>query len=669
MIKIFNKNYLVLALFAVLIAVFYGNTLFNGFVLDDRKVVEENVYVHSLKYLPKVITGCIWEYTNGGCAGKTLHYRPVNSLSFLITYQISSQPWFFHLVNLVYFFSIVSLLFFFVRLVTRNTLLAFFTSLIFLVHPVNSEVVNWISAVPDLTVILFCLLNLIFYAQYRIGKESEKKRNLLCSIVFYFFAMLSKEIAVFIIPVLLVSLDLFLFRIKRRQLLMLQELKKYLLFGIPFVMYFFMRMAALGGLGGLTSKSDYLGEFSLVERVNAFFTLFAYSLKEILFPYPLSFLHDVPIGSNFFNLPFLFSFLITVLFFFLVYFFIKRGQRLFAFSFIWFFIFFSPILVFFNIAGERNHFFERYLFGSSIGFALFAGFVLAYLWQRQSKQTLRRKLLVGLLLGIFLGSSWIIVFRRNEVWADNITFLRATLQQKPYAVSIREFLAYELLTIKGDEEAAKAEYEKIVEQDPSYKGIDNAYSHLGDYYRKREQFEKAEEYYAKSIKAAGERNYKSYNNFGAFQEEQGQYLKALVNFCKALKIDQTAPEPQQNYSRIASMIQSVDDAQYIFLYQDVMQGGAFEASQERAIAFEKKSCAYGTCFYTFSARVSKGEALFPFLIMATAIPSEIIKIEKAEFNSSSQEIVLAIDSNYKDRLITFSFPSCSGARYETQVSE
>jgi len=195
-----NKTYVALAVFAVLIAIFYGNTLQNGFVLDDRKVIEENVYVHSLEYLPKVVTGCIWEYTHGGCAGKTLHYRPMNSLSFLLTYQISSQPWFFHLVSLLYFFGIVSLLFIFVKLITKNVLLAFFSSIIFLIHPINNEVVNWISAAPDLMVVLFTLLSLIFYTQYRTEKRQRTSKNLIWALGFYFLAVLSKEIAVFIIP-------------------------------------------------------------------------------------------------------------------------------------------------------------------------------------------------------------------------------------------------------------------------------------------------------------------------------------------------------------------------------------------------------------------------------------------------------------------------------------
>ncbi|MCH7604956.1 tetratricopeptide repeat protein, partial [Patescibacteria group bacterium] len=609
--------------------------------------------------------------TLGGCAGKTLHYRPMNSLSFLLTYQISSQPWFFHLVSLLYFFGIVSLLFIFVKLITKNVLLAFFSSIIFLIHPINNEVVNWISAVPDLMLVLFTLLSLIFYTQYRTGKRQRTSKNLIWALGFYFLAVLSKEIAVFIIPVLVVSLDLLIFQFPLKKLLVRKEIKKYLLFGVPFLIYFGMRMMVLGGFGGLASKGDYLGNFSFVERINAFFNLFTYSLKEIFYPYPLLFFHEVSIGKDLLNTQLLISLSIFVLFFSLLYLAIKQKKGIVALSLIWFFIFFSPILIFFNIAGERNHFFERYLFGSSLGFAILIASLLAYLWQSKELQRVtqrQRKGFVALLIVLVFGVSWYVIFPRNTVWVDNITLLEATLEQKPHAVSIRDFLAYEYLTTREDAETARIEYEKIVEQDPNYSGISHVYNHLGNYYRETEEVEKAEEYYIKSIAAAEGTNYRSYNNLGALYTEQGKQLQALTNFCKALQIDPSAPEPQQNYNRIASLIQSVEDAQFVFLYQDVMFGGNFVQSSEDTVQFKRKFCSYGNCFYTFSFQTKGDEILFPFLIMVSAFPQEIIRIQQAEFNSAAGEITVAIDEQFKDRLLTFNFPACSGTRYESQIS-
>src|SRR3989344_5788168 len=119
------STYLVLGVFAVLIALLYGKTLPNDFIYDDYQQIKENKYIQSLVYLPKVVTGCTWEHAFGQCEGRALYYRPVQNLSYLITYQISSSPWAFHLVNLLYLYGIGTLLFFVGKAITRNTLFAF----------------------------------------------------------------------------------------------------------------------------------------------------------------------------------------------------------------------------------------------------------------------------------------------------------------------------------------------------------------------------------------------------------------------------------------------------------------------------------------------------------------------------------------------------------------
>ena len=185
-----NKNYLAFGTFAALIVLFYGNTLFNGFVLDDVPVMENNPYLRSFEYLPKVVTGCLWEYSNQGCEGRTLYYRPVYALSAVFTGQISSQPWAFHMVNLGYFFVLGILIFFFAKLLFKNSLSAFFTALLFLIHPLNAEVVNWASAVSELTLAIFTLLAGILYIRYR---RTGRLRDFAIVLILYFFAMLAKE--------------------------------------------------------------------------------------------------------------------------------------------------------------------------------------------------------------------------------------------------------------------------------------------------------------------------------------------------------------------------------------------------------------------------------------------------------------------------------------------
>lgn len=661
-LRSWNANYIAFAVFAVLVAMFYGNSISNGFIHDEHPVIEQNPYVQDLRYLPKVVTGCIWESTLGGCAGKTLHYRPIQSLSYLLTWQISSQPWMFHLVHILYFFAAVFLVFLVAKAITQKFRIAFFAGLLFLIHPIHFENANWIAATPEVTFAIFTLLSVLFYIRYR--REGSVFHFGLAAL-FYFLAMLAKEAAV-LLPVVLVALDLFIIKKPMRELLRLKEIKQYLLFGIPAMVYFGMRTMVLGGLGGLGSTGDYLSAiYSLPERIYTYTGLFAQYLGKIFFPYPVPmlFLDSFQIRSDLLSPQFLGSFLVVIVYVAGFVFFVKKGYKLFSFSLIWFAVFLLTAILAFKVAGEKV-LAERYLFVPSMGFVFIFGYVLNHLWEKYKKA----RIIIPVFLVALVLTSWVLVFPRNTLWRDDVTLFKAIIAYNPDAYPVRLFLGNKFREA-GDMEAAKNQWEEIVRRNPDWRFISQVYNNLGQYYQQRKELDRAQEYFEQSV-ATSDRigNYKSYNNLGALHLEKGENLKALTNFCRALQINPTAPEPQSNFNRVVSMIYSVEDAQYIFLYQDVMLGSSFTQAKTAAIEFKRRSCAYGTCLHSFSLDVEEGEILFPFLIMAKAFPQEIIRISQAEFDPFAREITLAIDEQFSNRLITFSFPVCSGVRYDVQVS-
>ena len=75
-----------LAIFAILIAIFYGNTLANDFVHDDVGQVVLNQYIQSPQYILRAFNGCIWESQMGDCF---LYYRPIHTLSYIFTWMLS----------------------------------------------------------------------------------------------------------------------------------------------------------------------------------------------------------------------------------------------------------------------------------------------------------------------------------------------------------------------------------------------------------------------------------------------------------------------------------------------------------------------------------------------------------------------------------------------------
>ena len=242
-IKKLNKNYLALAVFAALVLLFYGNTLFNGFVHDDVPVIAENPYVHDLRYLPKVLTGCIWEPVLGTCKGTTLHYRPMQTLSFLLTWQISPSPWFFHLVNIAYFLIAVFSVFLLAKTITGKFILSFFAALLFLIYPIHSENANWIVAIVEPLSAIFISLAIINYINYR---KENSSYNFVLALLFFFLALITKEMGL-LLPVIFLAVDYLLLKKGLKELIGKKELKKYLLLASPLLVYFLMRTMASGG--------------------------------------------------------------------------------------------------------------------------------------------------------------------------------------------------------------------------------------------------------------------------------------------------------------------------------------------------------------------------------------------------------------------------------------
>src|SRR5260370_35707194 len=88
----------------------YCNTLLNGFVYDDHFQVEQSPYVHSFKYVDKILTTTVWSFQ--GLEGKTNYYRPLMILGFLVCNKVfQAYPFGFHLVNLLLNCVVVCLVF------------------------------------------------------------------------------------------------------------------------------------------------------------------------------------------------------------------------------------------------------------------------------------------------------------------------------------------------------------------------------------------------------------------------------------------------------------------------------------------------------------------------------------------------------------------------------
>ena len=681
------KYAVALAVFIFGVAIFYGNTLQNGFIHDDHGQVEENIYIQSLKYAPKVVTGCIWESATGGCHEGS-YYRPMHSLSYLITYQISENPRFFHFVNLVYFIINVFLVFILLMILTKNFAIAFLSGIIFLIHPLNTEVVNWIAAVPELLYTMFSLLAIIFYFLYR-SKENSKYLVLVC--LFYFLGILSKEPAVFTLFVFL-ALDIIYFKKKLPEMFYWKNMKPYIYcFGF-FAIFIILRILVMGGVGSNPERAQMP-----LQHIHSFVELFASYIAKVFYPHPLNFFYTFNHSYNFFSLKFLISALITALFFWLSYISFKKKWSLLFLFLVWFFAFLFPSLVFVSFAGE-NIFSERYAFASTIAFSAIISIFLFHLYSFRlnklffyfysskfgkllhlhaggwTQRILEKigdmkigKFAFFIIMGTAIILSFSIVYNRNLLWKDDLTLYSDTLKKSPDADLTRYNLAllyYDL----GEVELAKKEYNYIINRG-NWIGLYRVYNNLGDIYRLEENRDKAIEYFEKSLEE-NPFHERAYNNIGMIYFEEGDVLKSLTYLCRAVIIDLEFETAMINYNNAVTAIKNVDDKDLNFLYNNLVSQDVFSASSGGNIIFIRKDCSSSEeCKIAFSGKFSHGEVLFPFLLLGKTENNKIIRPISTSFDPETNVITISVSKKFKDVDVDFILPSCNGVYYEMKVGK
>jgi len=121
------------------------------------------------------------------------YYRPLLTLSFMFDSQLLNQtpsPFIFHLTNLAIHLITSLLLFRFFQKFHLSHSKSLFFSLVFAVHPALTQAVAWIPGRNDSLLTLFTIAAFSYFVDYI---SSLKKTNLFASLLFFAFALFTKE--------------------------------------------------------------------------------------------------------------------------------------------------------------------------------------------------------------------------------------------------------------------------------------------------------------------------------------------------------------------------------------------------------------------------------------------------------------------------------------------
>lgn len=218
-------------------------------------------------------------------------YSPINQLYYTLLYQIDGyNPTLFHIGNLLFHvlnvFAVYTLsAFIFFRFKQENSTrqMAFFSSLLFAIHPIQVESVCWISASKVVLSTFFYLMALLLYLRYATS-EKHKKILLTGSVCCALLSMGCKEQAVTLCLSLFLA-DLFIIRRNMRNFKIYLE---KIWFIIPAIIFALVSQIANDG-----ASEDTIG-YTLPDRIIFFFySLFRYLMQSLL-PFKLSYLYPFP---------------------------------------------------------------------------------------------------------------------------------------------------------------------------------------------------------------------------------------------------------------------------------------------------------------------------------------------------------------------------------------
>lgn len=553
------------AIVAVLAIAVYANTLLNGFVYDDNPQIIENPWVRDLAYLPRVFVTSVWDFLGEGGAAAT-YYRPLMYVAFILEYAaFGLEPWGWHLVNVIVHAGNGIMAFLVIRALMRNlpgtseggesnaqsNLFPMLGALVFALHPAKTEVVAWVSAVPELTFTLLVLSSLYLYVRWT---ELGGRWRYVSSVALFFAAPFAKETAM-ALPVFVVAFD---YVTGRKPL---RRIPAYVPYAAAGVIYLILRFLIAGGGSGKTGMHPYLdgGQVAL----NAVALVFRYITK-LVFPVNLTHMHELnPVFSILearslaailvaFGLPALFYLW-------------RKKEPLLLLSYVFFLVPLLPVLYIPIL--DPNAFAERYAYLPSLGFSLFVAVVLrrvanSGVVERRKAVAVSTVVVLAVLAAYSAGT-----VQRNFEWRDDITLWESaaeTTPRNPYALTVLG----NLYTKNGEYRKAIETLEKSVEQlEASEHRSPNflSFTHLGlgNAYRKAGLLERAAGEYRSAIEITPKRFDVRYNlgltylGMGDFAAAAAAYEEALELARKPSDVKDTLINLGNSYARAGNLAMAI----------------------------------------------------------------------------------------------------------------
>jgi protein O-mannosyl-transferase len=566
-------NVLILILIPILGFMVYGKMLFAGFVFDDHKTIVLNKDVYNAFNIVN-----IWNLNSK---------RFIVSLSYALDYHFFGlNPFWFHFTNIIIHLLNTYIVYFIVKniqitlknkknIIITNPFLPALASVIFLIHPIQTQAVSYISQRYALLCSFFYLLTLLLFlkATVELGDKFKKAFSNVRFIVFFIisnicaiYAFFSKENS-YTLPAVILATNVILCNWKSHKFF--KSLVLSSTFFILAAVVFFINFAKPTGkpidykavTTQVSMKQDSnIGGFKYyITQLNVIRTYF----RLLFVPLNQNVDYDYPLSKSLYEPNTLASFLMIMFIFILAIYFYSK-VRIVTYSIVFFFL---ALLIESSFIPIVDVIFEHRLYLPMFGFSLISGVLIIYLWsfiQRKKWDVLNNVLIIIVIF--YLISLSFLTYKRNNVWMNELSLWSDTVKKSPGKARVHYNLAvalYESNKVdvavsefektlkldpkdkgsnvnlgaiyeeKGDKEHALSYYIKAVENDP-YSII--AHKSLGAYYAKNGANDAAIRQY-KAILLIDSKNANAYDSLGVIYFSMGKFDEANANVYKALELN------------------------------------------------------------------------------------------------------------------------------------
>ena len=481
-------------LIAACCALVYFNTLTHEFVWDDNFQIVRNPFLHSDEPLGRLFVTDVWGYTHPDQKGTSNYYRPLQMVTYRLTGQVAGlNPSAFHGVNLLFHILATLAGYLVVWQLTKAYWVAISAAALFAVHPIHTEAVDWIAALPELGCCLFFFLSFWLFllaeeSSAGVGAKAAQTPTLrlrALSLFAFAVALFWKEM-VLTLPILIGA---YLFVVSDAGQPLISRVVKSTRRVLPYLAvvasYLLVRYLVLGFL----SRVQHVWVMSPSEFVMSVLYLAGKYWWKLILPLHLNNFHLFDPVRSFADLRFLGAVgLLVVIIGWIV--FAWRRFPLAAFAAGWVFVTLLPV---FNIRGVgANVFSERYLYIPSLGFCMLAAWLVAQALQWMPSRVRGIAGLSVLALASLLYS--VQTIRRNGDWKNEFALFSSAVAESPQSAQMWTSFAQSCLEKGMPAEAERAYHEAIRvgwERSPADRDqIANAYGGLGGIYIGRGEYQK-----------------------------------------------------------------------------------------------------------------------------------------------------------------------------------